>query len=138
MTFEPKHIETVIEQAMIQNFNDHFFNGQDVSKLISNPPKKKNNIGVFFQKIQSAIKTMSNPAYWSRANLVEAWGFATKIAIIFPGLLFGTQFWWLYILAIMSSIALIWSSTVKTLPTIILFNVCWVILASAAILKHFL
>ena len=99
--------------------------------------KKNNNIKVFFKKIQLAIKTMSDKSYWTKANIVEAWGFTTKIAIIFPGLLFGTQFWWLYVFAIMSSIALIWSSTVKTLPTIILFNVCWVILASIAILKHF-
>jgi hypothetical protein len=97
-----------------------------------------NNISLFFQKIQSAIKTMSSKSYWTKANTVEAWGFATKIAIIFPGLLFGKQFWWFYIFAIISSIALIWSSTVKTLPTIILFNVCWVILASTTILKHFL
>jgi hypothetical protein len=43
----------------------------------------------------------------------------------------------LYIFAVASSLALIWSSTVKTLPTIILFNVVWVGLATAAILKHF-
>ena len=80
---------------------------------------------------------MSLASYWTRANLVEAWGFATKIAIIFPGLLFGKQFWWLYIFAIASSVSLIWSSTVKTLPTIIIFNALWVVLASAAIIKHF-
>lgn len=97
-----------------------------------------NNIVLFFEKIQSAVKTMSNKSYWTKANTVEAWGFATKIAIIFPGLLFGTQFWWLYIFAVISSVALIWSSTVKTLPTIILFNVCWVILATASIAKHFI
>jgi len=91
----------------------------------------------FFQKIKIAVKTMSSSDYWTKANAVEAWGFATKIAIIFPGLLFGYQWWWIYILALASSIALIWSSTVKTLPTIILFNVAWVILASLSILKHF-
>lgn len=80
---------------------------------------------------------MSSKNYWTRVNTVEAWGFATKIAIIFPGLLFGKQFWWLYILAIISSIALIWTSTKKTLPTIILFNVVWFILASLYIIKHF-
>ena len=95
------------------------------------------NIVIFFSKIRSAIRTMSNRSYWTRANTVEAWGFATKIAIIFPGLLLGQQYWWLYIFAVISSIALIWSSTVKTLPTIILFNVMWVILASASIIKHF-
>lgn len=91
----------------------------------------------FFKKISNAVKTMSSGSYWTRANTVEAWGFSTKIAIIFPGLLFGKQWWWLYIFAIVSSISLIWSSTVKTLPTIILFNVLWVVLASSAIIKHF-
>lgn len=90
------------------------------------------------QKITNAVKTMSSRSYWNAPNTVEAWGFATKIAIIFPGLLFGVQFWWFYIFAILSSLALIWSSTEKTLPTIILFNVAWVLLASTAILKHFI
>jgi hypothetical protein len=91
----------------------------------------------FFKKIINAIQTMSNRSYWTKVNTVEAWGFATKIAIIFPGLLLGKQFWWLYIFAIISSIALIWTSTRKTLPTIILFNVAWVALASLSIIKHF-
>jgi hypothetical protein len=92
---------------------------------------------VFFKKIINAVKTMSNRSYWTSVNIVEAWGFTTKIAIIFPGLLLGKQWWWLYIFAIISSIALIWTSTQKTLPTIILFNVVWVILASLSILKYF-
>lgn len=91
----------------------------------------------FFQKIINAVKKVSSKGYWTRANTVEAWGFATKIAIIFPGLLFGYQWWWIYFFALASSIALIWSSTVKTLPTIILFNVAWVVLACLSILKHF-
>ncbi len=88
-------------------------------------------------RILNAVKTMSSGEYWTKANTVEAMGFATKIAIIFPGLLLGQQFWWLYIFAIISSLALIWSSTEKTLPTIILFNVAWAMLASLSILKHF-
>ena len=92
---------------------------------------------MFFKKIISAVRAMSSREYWTKVNTVEAWGFATKIAIIFPGLLLGKQFWWLYIFAIISSIALIWTSTKKTLPTIILFNVAWVFLASLSILKHF-
>ena len=92
---------------------------------------------MFFRKIIDAIKTMSSKGYWNKPNMVEAWGFAIKIAIIFPGLLFDRQWWWLYIFAIISSISLIWSSTKKTLPTIILFNVAWVILACLSILKHF-
>ena len=95
------------------------------------------HLASFTQKIVDAVKIMSKKEYWNRPNTVEAWGFATKIAIIFPGLLLGKQWWWLYIFAIISSTALIWSSTKKTLPTIILFNVLWVILASASIIKHF-
>lgn len=89
------------------------------------------------KKIIDAIKEMFQKQYWTKPNIVEAIGFATKIAIIFPGLLLGQQWWWLYIFAIISSISLIWSSTEKTLPTIILFNVAWVALASASIVKHF-
>ena len=92
---------------------------------------------MFFRKIIDAIKTMSSRKYWNNVNTVEAWGFATKIAIIFPGLLFDKQWWWLYIFAIMSSVSLIWSSTKKTLPTIILFNVAWTALAILSIIKHF-
>jgi len=97
-----------------------------------------NHIVEFYKKIHDAIKAMSQKQYWSRPNIVEAWGFVTKLIIIFPGLLFGAQWWWLYIFAIASSVALIWSSTHKTLPTIILFNVAWIGLATSAILKHFL
>ena len=85
-----------------------------------------------------AIKTMYKKSYWNKPNTVEFFAFMTKISIIFPGLLFGKQWWWLYIFALVSSLALIWSSTVKTLPTIIWFNILWTILASAAIIKHFI
>lgn len=84
-----------------------------------------------------ALGTMRYKKYWNKANTVEFFAFMTKIAIIFPGLLLGHQFWWLYIFALMSSIALIWSSTVKTLPTIIWFNILWSILAILSIAKHF-
>jgi len=85
-----------------------------------------------------AISRMKNKKYWNKANTVEFFAFATKLCIIFPGLLFGKQWWWLYIIALASSLALIWSSTVKTLPTIILFNIGWSILALTAILKYWI
>jgi hypothetical protein len=83
------------------------------------------------------INGMKNKLYWTRANTIEFFAFMTKIVIIVPGLLFGIQFWWLYVFALTSSIALVWTSTVKTLPTIILFNILWMVLASTAILNHF-
>jgi hypothetical protein len=85
-----------------------------------------------------AIKTMFHKEYWNKANTIEFFAFMVKLMIIFPGLIFGKQFWWLYIFALLSSLSLIWSSTVKTLPTIIWFNIGWSILAIAAILKYWL
>lgn len=86
----------------------------------------------------TALSKMRHKAYWNKPNTVEFFAFMTKLCIIFPGLLFGKQFWWLYIFALGSSLALIWSSTIKTLPTIILFNIGWSVLAVTAILKHLL
>lgn len=81
---------------------------------------------------------MRSSSYWNKANTIEFFAFMAKLMIIFPGLLFGYQWWWLYIFALTSSILLVWTSTVKTLPTVILFNLGWIVLASAAILKHFI
>jgi len=86
----------------------------------------------------TALKTMFRSEYWNLPNTVEFFAFMTKAAIIIPGLLFDTQIWWLYIIALATSLSLIWSSTVKTLPTIIWFNLIWSILAICAIVKHFI
>lgn len=85
-----------------------------------------------------ALKSMTVKSYWNLPNTVEFIAFMTKAAIIIPGLLFGVQIWWLYIIALVTSISLVWSSTVKTLPTIIWFNIIWSGLALAAIVKHFI
>lgn len=83
-----------------------------------------------------ALRSMGNRSYWNKPNTVEFFAFMTKAAIIIPGLLFNTQIWWLYIIALITSLSLIWSSTVKTLPTIIWFNILWSLLAAAAIIKY--
>ena len=90
------------------------------------------------KEIILVTKNLGRKEYWNKVNAIEFWGFSTKLAIIFPGLLFGVQWWWLYIFALASSLALVFTSTVKTLPTIIYFNIGWSILASAAIIKHFI
>lgn len=84
-----------------------------------------------------ALKTMGHKKYWTKANTVEFFAFVAKASIIFPGLLFGKEIWWLYIFALVSSIGLIWSSTVKTIPTLIWFNILWSILAVTYIAKYF-
>jgi hypothetical protein len=88
--------------------------------------------------IKYVLSQMGNRSYWNKVNFIEFMSFMTKVAIIVPGLLFGMQWWWLYIFALASSMSLIWTSTRKTLPTIIVFNIIWCCLATAAILKHFL
>jgi hypothetical protein len=88
-------------------------------------------------EVPIVTKQLFTKSYWNKVNIIEFWAFSTKLAIIFPGLLFGKQWWWLFLFALASSMALIFTSTVKTLPTIIYFNVGWSILATAAIIKHF-
>ena len=83
-----------------------------------------------------ALKTMGTAKYWNRANTVEFIAFVIKAAIIIPGLLFDTQWWGLYVLALASSVGLVWSSTVKTIPTLIWFNILWIFLAIFAIVKN--
>ncbi|HEY7884864.1 MAG TPA: hypothetical protein VIC08_07945 [Cellvibrionaceae bacterium] len=83
-----------------------------------------------------ALKKMSHKKYWNKPNTVEFFAFVVKAAIIIPGLLFDIQWWWLYLFALATSFMLIWSSTVKTLPTLIWFNILWVFLAIAAIFKN--
>ena len=99
---------------------------------------RKISIMIKPKEIVEVTKQLGHKSYWNFTNTVEFWAFSTKLAIIFPGLLFGVQVWWLYIFALVSSLTLILTSTVKTLPTIIYFNVGWSILATAAIIKHFL
>lgn len=84
-----------------------------------------------------ALKTMKEIEYWNKANTVEFLAFFIKAVIIIPGLLFGVQIWWFYLIALISSVMLVWSSTVKTLPTLIWFNILWAVLSIAAITKHF-
>jgi hypothetical protein len=84
-----------------------------------------------------ALTSMRRKEYWSKANTVEFLAFMAKAIIIIPGLLFDVNIWWFYIFALISSLGLIWSSTVKTLPTLIWFNILWSGLAMLYILKHF-
>ena len=90
-----------------------------------------NNISYVLSKIK-------HNEYWNLINTIEFISFMTKVIIIVPGLLFNKQWWWLYIFALLSSGSLIWTSTRKTMPTIIIFNMIWCCLAITAILKHFL
>jgi len=88
--------------------------------------------------ISYVLSKMKHKGYWNLINTIEFISFMTKVTIIVPGLLFNKQWWWLYIFALLSSGSLIWTSTRKTMPTIIIFNMIWCCLAVTAILKHFI
>lgn len=74
--------------------------------------------------------------YWNHENFWEFIGFNLKLGIIFPGLLLGKQWWWIYIFALLSAAMLMYTSIKKKLPTILYFNFMWFILASLQIAKH--
>jgi hypothetical protein len=95
-------------------------------------------MGALMSNIKYVLSQMKSKSYWTVINAIEFVSFMTKVTIIVPGLLFGKQWWWLYIFALLSSGSLIWTSTRKTLPTIIIFNIIWCCLATTAILKHFI
>jgi hypothetical protein len=85
-----------------------------------------------------ALKKMFAKEYWNKPNTVEFFAFVIKALIIIPGLLFGIEIWWLYIFALFSSLALIWSSTIKTIPTLIWFNILWSALAIIFLVKYWI
>jgi len=46
------------------------------------------------KEVPSVTKQLFTKSYWTKVNIIEFWAFSTKLAIIFPGLLFGKQWWW--------------------------------------------
>jgi hypothetical protein len=60
---------------------------------------------------------------------VEFASWATKAIIIVPGLIFGISLWWLYFLTLFTSVALVWASYRKVLPTLVGFNTIWIFIS---------
>lgn len=85
-----------------------------------------------------ALQTMWAGGYWNKPNTVEFFAFMIKIIIIIPGLIWGVYIWWLYLFSLGTSFALVWSSTVKTLPTIIILNLAWIFLSSYVLIREFI
>ena len=74
--------------------------------------------------------------YWTGYNTVELLAWGTKAAVIIPGLVFGLEVWGLHIFTLGTSVALIWASMKKLLPTLILFNTLWIFLSMTVIIRH--
>jgi len=63
--------------------------------------------------------------YWTSYNIVEIISWMARAVIIVPGLIFGITIWWLYFITLATSLALIWASNRKMLPTLVGFNTLW-------------
>lgn len=74
--------------------------------------------------------------YWTDYNTTEFISWAAKAIIIIPGLIFGIQLWWLYFLTLGTSIALIWASNKKLLPTLVGFNTLWTWISVMVLSQH--
>ena len=75
-------------------------------------------------------------SYWTNYNTVEFLSWTAKAAIIVPGLIFGISLWWLYFFTLITSLALIWASEKKLLPTLVGFNTIWVWISCMVLAQH--
>ena len=78
-----------------------------------------------FQKVKECYAMWFTREYWTDYNTVEFVSWAAKALIIVPGLIFGISLWYLYFLTLGTSLALIWASNKKFLPTLVGFNTIW-------------
>lgn len=92
------------------------------------------NIG--FAKIKNCYLKWFTKTYWTDYNIVEALSWITKAIIIVPGLIFGINVWQLYFFTLITSMALIWASNKKLLPTLVAFNTLWVWLSLMVLVQH--
>ncbi|MDH5427842.1 MAG: hypothetical protein OEZ57_04510 [Nitrospirota bacterium] len=87
-------------------------------------------------KIRDCFGLWFTKEYWTNYNIVEFASWAAKAVIIIPGLIFGIQLWWLYFFTLGTSVALIWASNKKLLPTLVGFNVIWVWISCMVLSQH--
>ena len=91
---------------------------------------------VGWRAIGDCMKMWLRRDYWTSYNTVEFLSWATKAAVIVPGLAFALEIWWLHLLTLVTSVALIWASMKKLLPTLVAFNTLWIFLSMTVIVRH--
>jgi hypothetical protein len=89
-----------------------------------------------FDKMKSCYGMWFTRAYWTDYNAVEFASWAAKAMIIIPGLIFGISIWWLYFFTLATSLALIWASEKKLLPTLVAFNTIWAWISCMVLAQH--
>jgi hypothetical protein len=89
-----------------------------------------------WQNIKNCYRIWFDKSYWTNYNIVDGLSWASKAIIIIPGLIFELQIWWLYFIALGTSVALIWASEKKLLPTMVGFNTLWVWISCMVLAQH--
>ena len=89
-----------------------------------------------WQEIKNCYSMWLTKEYWTNYNVVEALSWFAKAIVIVPGLIFGLQIWQLYWVTLITSIALIWASNKKLLPTLVGFNTLWIWISFMVIFQH--
>jgi hypothetical protein len=89
-----------------------------------------------WQKVKECYGMWFTKEYWTDYNTVEFVSWAAKALIIVPGLIFGVSLWWLYFLTLATSLALIWASNKKFLPTLVGFNTIWAWISCMVLAQH--
>jgi hypothetical protein len=89
-----------------------------------------------WREITNCYKMWLTKEYWTNYNIIEAVSWIAKAIIIVPGLVYGIHIWQLYIVALFTSMALIWVSNKKLLPTLVGFNTLWIWLSMMVISQN--
>lgn len=93
---------------------------------------------VGWANIRDCYKMWFTKEYWTDYNTVEFISWLTKAIIIVPGLIFQVQLWWLYFITLITSLALVWASNKKLLPTLVGFNTVWVWISAMVLAQNLL
>ncbi|WP_031554174.1 hypothetical protein [Parvularcula oceani] len=92
---------------------------------------------VGWRPILGCLRMWTRRDYWTSYNTVEFLAWGAKAGVIVPGLVFGLEIWWLHLATLGTSIALIWASMRKLLPTLVMFNTLWIFLSTTVLVRHF-
>ena len=90
---------------------------------------------VGWNNVRNCYRMWQEDGYWTNYNVVEAVAWLAKAAVILPALIWGVEIWWLHIITLATSAALIWASERKLLPTLVAFNTLWIGISSIVITR---
>lgn len=89
-----------------------------------------------WQNVLECYKMWFTKEYWTDYNIIEAASWIAKAIIIIPALIFGINIWQFYVVALITSMTLIWASNKKLLPTLVGFNTLWIWLSMMVIAQN--